>query len=73
MNAIWSTSQSPSVEEILLGRAMIYEPEADTREQKVAATLILLEYIFPAYCLYHYFNLLVLTIAAESILVIVSS
>ncbi|KAH5740982.1 hypothetical protein HBI17_174380 [Parastagonospora nodorum] len=70
INTIWMASQSSSTEETLPAQVMMYEPQTSTREQTVAATLIILGYIFLAYCLYQYFDVLVLTIAAEFILVV---
>jgi len=52
---------------------MMYERQTNTRERTAAAALILLGYVFLAYCLYHYLDILVLVIAAEFILVAVSS
>ncbi|KAH5405700.1 hypothetical protein HBI47_178410 [Parastagonospora nodorum] len=73
INTIWMASQASRTEETLPAQVMVYEPQTNAREQTVAATLIILGYIFLAYCLYQYFNVLVLTIAAEFILVVVSS
>ncbi|EAT90186.1 hypothetical protein SNOG_01974 [Parastagonospora nodorum SN15] len=70
INTIWMASQASRTEETLPAQVMVYEPQTNAREQTVAATLIILGYIFLAYCLYQYFNVLVLTIAAEFILVV---
>jgi hypothetical protein len=73
INTIRMASQSSGTEETLPAQVMMYELQTSTREQTVAATLIILGYNSLAYCLYQYFNVLVLTIAAEFILVVVSS